>query len=162
MAAGSTYTPIATQTLSSTQATVTFSSIPQTYTDLVFVCNAPSTSGSITIDTLTVNGDTGSNYSYTRLTGISSVSTDKVANDTSFGGGLSYPGFFIEIWNFMNYSNTTTYKGIFNKSAVTQVLYRTTVNLWRSTNAITSFAITNGNGAFAIGSTFTLYGIKAA
>jgi len=35
----STYTPIASVTLSSAQASVTFSSIPQTYTDLVLVVN---------------------------------------------------------------------------------------------------------------------------
>jgi len=63
MAAGATYEPIATTTVSgSSTSTVTFSSISGTYTDLVIIGNL----GSQTTNAfpyLQFNGDTGSNYS---------------------------------------------------------------------------------------------------
>ena len=62
----------------------------------------------------------------------------------------------------MNYANTTTYKTILGRwgsSANNQT--RISVGLWRSTAAITSFTITPSLG-IAAGSSFTLYGIKAA
>jgi len=43
----STYTPIATQTLSSAVTSVTFSSIPQTYTDLILVMNVTNSSATV-------------------------------------------------------------------------------------------------------------------
>ena len=159
----STYTPISSQTVSTAAATITFSSIPSTYTDLILTCNAPSTSGAITTDTVKINGDTGTNYSFTRFTGDgSSSSSDRVANTSSINSGLSYGGSFHETWVFYNYANTNMLKTIINKSAVAQSLYRAGVSLWRSTAAINSIAITDNNGTYAVGSTFTLYGITAA
>ena len=67
MAAGSTYTPIATQTLSSGQSSITFSSISSAYTDLVLIAAIKGTS--TIYRQLTVNGDNGSNYSMTDLFG---------------------------------------------------------------------------------------------
>ena len=58
----STYTPIATQTLGSAAASVTFSSIPQGYTDLVLVDNVKSASGAGDSELdVRFNGDSGSN-----------------------------------------------------------------------------------------------------
>ena len=57
MAAGSTYTPIATTTLGSA-GTITFSSIPSTYTDLVIVLNGNGSRVAGTDDTgLRLNSD---------------------------------------------------------------------------------------------------------
>ena len=63
-----TYEPIATNTLGSAAANVTFSSIPATYTDLVIVYQALAATGNPDM-TAQFNGDTGSNYSATRLSG---------------------------------------------------------------------------------------------
>ena len=67
MAAGNTYVAIATNTLGSAAASVTFSSIPGTYTDLVIVTQAISA----TADNVGIrfNSDSGSNYSQTWLSG---------------------------------------------------------------------------------------------
>ena len=68
MAAGSTYTPIATTTASGSASSVTFSSIPSTYTDLVIVADilgAASTADAV----LRFNSDTTSNYSETVIRG---------------------------------------------------------------------------------------------
>ena len=62
MAAGSTYTPIATTTLGSAASSVTFSSISGSYTDLILITNPSSatTDQSIYVQ---FNADTGTNYS---------------------------------------------------------------------------------------------------
>jgi len=78
MAAGSTYTPIATTTLGSTTASYTFSSIPSTYTDLVLVVigEAYFTSTNYINTGVQFNSDTGSNYAAHYLIGNgSSVSS---------------------------------------------------------------------------------------
>ncbi len=63
--------------------------------------------------------------------------------------------------NVMNYSNTTTYKTILSRSS--DLYTEASVNLWRNTAAITSIIIgAQGAYTFSAGSTFTLYGIKAA
>jgi hypothetical protein len=62
----------------------------------------------------------------------------------------------------MNYSNATTYKTALARTSEDGVA-AAYVGLWRSTSAITSITIDKGSSDnFASGSTFTLYGIKAA
>jgi hypothetical protein len=63
MAAGNTYEAIATQTLGSAAASVTFSSIPGTYTDLVIVCTPLRVTAGAEELVFQFNSDTGSNYS---------------------------------------------------------------------------------------------------
>jgi hypothetical protein len=64
----STYTLISSQVLSTSAASVTFSSIPQTYKDLVLRVSARS-DGATTGDyfIITINGNTGSIYSNTEI-----------------------------------------------------------------------------------------------
>jgi hypothetical protein len=160
-----TYEPIATQTLSSTASSVTFSSIAGTYTDLVMIVEATSSGGLA----LRVNGDTASNYSRTILygDGSSASSTRGVSENYAFQTPIS-PGTgnrFTSIYNFNNYSNATTNKTILYRLSTAASGVSAGVNLWRSTAAITSiqvFSDNGGGGVFSIGSTFTLYGIKAA
>ena len=66
------------------------------------------------------------------------------------------------IVQFQNYSNTTTYKTVLSRGNNASNLVEAFVGLWRSTSAITAIDIKTQSGNFSIGSTFTLYGIKAA
>ena len=107
----STYTPIATQTLGSAAASVTFSSIPQGYTDLVVVIGSATFSANSSLY-FQYNGDTGANYSSTRLTGNgSSASSSRTtsANGAQIGGGdgLSSSVMKTCIIQLQNYSNST-------------------------------------------------------
>lgn len=163
----STYIPIATNTLNATAASVTFSSIPNTYTDLVLIINAGASVNNTDID-INVNGDTAANYSRTILYGTGSAAgSTRESSATKFR--LTYYGnattdfSWVGIVNFMNYSNTTTYKTFLSKArnAVTYGV-NDQAGIWRNTAAISSMVITNASGTFNIGSTFTLYGIKAA
>lgn len=166
MPAGNTYTAIATQTLGSAAASVTFSSIPSTYTDLVLVCNLVSTSASANI-TATVNGDTGSNYSQTYLSGDGS-SANSARNSNIASMNFVWTGASLNntvgnaIMQFMNYSNTTTNKTVLTRYNVAAGETTTTANLWRNTAAISTIALATTSNTWATGSTFSLYGILAA
>ena len=167
MAAGSTYTPIATTTLGSAQSSVTFNSFSG-YTDLVLVCSIKGNDGAQADDVIIVqcNGDTGSNYSSTLLYGSGSSSgSQQYSNTTSMriGSTNTKVNYDIYIANFQNYSNTTTYKTVVSRESASSNLVSATVGSWRSTSAITSFVVFRGNSTnFAAASTFTLYGITAA
>jgi hypothetical protein len=161
----STYSQIATQTLGSSAATVTFSSIPQTYTNLVLIIDG--TSANDSNGGIRFNGDTTSNYSWTRLQGNGSTATSaRASNDTSiqsFTVGTSTGGAGAAVIQIFNYTNTTTFKTIITRHGAASVIVRAIVGLWRKTpEAITSITIITDNANFATGSTFTLYGIKGA
>ena len=158
----STYEAIATQTLSSAAASVTFSSIPGTYTDLILVISNTSSGSLAGVYLSEINGDTGTNYSHTKVYGTGSVAgSDRNTSDTSVNIGLSNSTQCNNIFHFMNYSNTTTFKTVLargNSGGTGQT--RASVALFRSTSAITSFKLSGVT--FDIGSTFTLYGILKA
>ena len=162
MAAGPTYEPITTQTLTSTAVTVTFSSISGSYTDLRLVFTGVGDSGSSAFY-YRFNGDSASNYSSDEYKGngttASSASYTSVAYLYALGHGFAANQSTITT-DFMNYSNTTT-----NKTALTRwgdpQRVAASVGMWRSTSAITSIVVYS-LGLFTVGSTFTLYGIAAA
>lgn len=161
----STMTPIATNTLTTAAASVTFSNLPQGYTDLVLVSNA---GGSTAINMwIEVNSDTGTNYSVTRLSGNgTSASSDRKTSATKFEmTGQSYVADAIEfnaIVQFQNYSNTTTNKTIIGRMNLAAGGVDATVGLWRNTSAINTINVRTSSGTFDSGSSFTLYGVKAA
>ena len=166
MTAGATYTPIATNTVSgSSTNTITFSSIPQTYTDLILVTNWSGGDYSA----IRVNGDTGSNYSETLVAGAgSSVGSARNSNYNLFDfqvAGQSNVE-MTQIVQFMNYSNATTYKTLLARlsNAASGSYVGAHALLWRSTSAITSITFFNQTSSlyWAAGSTFTLYGIASA
>jgi hypothetical protein len=172
LAAGSTYTKIASNTLGSAAATVTFSSIPSTYTDLVLVANVGS-SDAAQVFSCRINSDTGANYSLTQLLGegttaVSSRDTSQTKMNISKGMGVGTTNASMVILsNFMNYANATTYKTVLSRASEATATYpgtAATVGLWRSTAAITAIelSLNNGTATFNTGSTFNLYGITAA
>jgi fibronectin-binding autotransporter adhesin len=158
----STYTPIYSQTLSAAVVSVTFSNIPTTYTDLVIVING-FTSYSASADAYQVSFNGGSTgLSITRLYGNGgSASSDRYS--TPYAGWTSTTR-GADVINIMNYSNTTTYKTAITRSSSqgSYPIAGATALLWQSTNAITSVTLTDTSGSWQIGSTFTVYGIKAA
>ena len=176
MAAGNTYVPIATNTFSTTTASVTFSSIPATYTDLVLVISglAYYSSSTFIVGDIVLNGDTGTNYSSTIISAFNAATSSRytsvpamrqlfemTANSTD--NNLRSTG----VMHFMNYANTTTYKtalgrsGSVGSSAGSETI--ATASVWRSTAAINSIQIKNADsGTGFVAGTFSLYGIAAA
>jgi len=166
----STYTPIATQTLGSSAGSVTFSSIPGTYTDLVLIATSRDTNAS-TATTMFVrvnNVSSGTLYSNTLLLGDGTVAaSQRASNQNEIGvyvstGSSAASGIFASnILHFQNYANTTTNKTILGRSNNAGTTVRASVALFRSTNAITEINLLPAT-AFDTGSTFTLYGVKSA
>ena len=169
MAAGSTYTPLATQTLASAAASVTFSSISGAYTDLILIVVPKATTGDY-IRCRVGNGsvDTGSNYSDTYICGNGSAAfSARYSNITNFNIQIESLVSTTEftsnnIIHFQNYANTTTYKTVLFRSNKAYSALEQGVGLWRSTSAINTISVLMAAQTFAIGSTFTLYGIAAA
>lgn len=166
-----TYEPIATTTLGSASSSVTFSSIPSTYTDLILVVVGSSTSG--TNARMRVgNGsvDTGSNYSFTSMDGTgSAAASTRFTNETSYAMewysqfSTSPDRVTTEITHLINYANTTTYKPIIVRSNLWLTGTSEGIGLWRSTAAINTLTyFCAGATTFATGFTATLYGVKAA
>jgi hypothetical protein len=164
MAAGSTYTPIATTTVGSAVSSITFSSLGS-YTDIVIVCNGTGGgSGNDSSILLQFNADTGSNYSTTYLLGDgSAAASGRIGPSTAVysmrvNGTTNSTG----IAHVQNYSNSTTYKTVISRGNTPQYAIAL-VGLWRSTAAITSIKLLEQNGGnFQTGFTATLYGIAAA
>ncbi len=166
MAAGSTYTPIATTTLASSATSYTFSSISGTYTDLVLITSIKAATANSN-QWMRFNGDTATNYSSTNVygTGTSALSTNQSSQDkinSVLSGYVVTTENAVGIYNIMNYSNTTTYKTMISRFNNSGVVAQAEVSLWRSTAAITSITIFTTPDSFAVGSTFTLYGIASA
>jgi hypothetical protein len=162
----STYEKIATNTLGSAAASVTFSSISGSYTDIILITSAKTTSGSADGSIVcTVNGDTASNYSATSLYGTTSsaLSFRSTTQSKMYFARWSNNQYVAGKTQFNNYSNTTTYKTVLSQGGNTDNYVFNWVNSWRSTSAITSMELKVDDASnFATGSTFTLYGILKA
>lgn len=161
--AGATYEPIATQSGNGSASTITFSSIPGTYTDLVLVANIFSTVNANEV--VRVNGDSGTNYSTTELMGNgTSATSTRVSNNNAmtFQGNIYSTSTVSQmtVFHFMNYANTTTYKTVLARANQGNLGTEAHVNLWRSTAAITSIVISGAT--FTTDAKFTLYGLRAA
>lgn len=170
MPAGATYEPIATTTVSgSNSSSVTFSSLGS-YTDIIAIIRVIGATDYASLF-LRFNSDTGSNYSSTSLYGSGTAASS--GRDTSAvrmriawpyqGTGTDKISFSkVHIFSYAGSTNKTILaEGANDQNAAGDV--DRFVGLWRNTSAITSITFdTGGSTAFKIGSTFTLYGIKAA
>jgi len=153
---------ITSQVLTSAIATVTFSSIPQNYTDLIVELNV---TPSADIDMLgTINNTTTTIYSNTRLTGNgTSVSSYRSSNSSSFLAtinNISAGAGVISKLHFMSYSNTAIHKTILHEGARAAAGTQRTVQLWRSNSAISRLDFLAISGTFVAGSKFTIWGVK--
>jgi hypothetical protein len=164
-----TYEPIATTTLGSAAANITFSSIPATYTDLRLVIVAKS----VTTDSvnLRLNSDSSSIYTYTLISGNGSSAS------SSNGGGSSYNRLYLN-YNAQNSSSQFSlyevdffsYAGSTFKTALVKAsqdfngsgCVEGRVSLYRSTSAINAISFFGDSYNLAVGTTATLYGIKNA
>jgi hypothetical protein len=162
-----TYTLIEGKTLTSTTANVLFSSIPQTYTDLVLRTSTRISSADnyiqmqVQLNSTTANysarqisnfGTTISTTSTTSATGAYSVGNNAVAN--TFGNNEIY------ISNYTG-SNFKSYSSDSNASTTTNNRLDLRSGLWSNSTAVTSLNITPFDGSsFLENSTFYLYGIN--
>lgn len=163
----STYEAIASTTLGSAATTVTFSSIAATWTDIIAVINSGTSEGSNDCY-IRFNNDSGNNYSGTYLYGNGSSAAS--ARGSNMTGGRYFGGVAdaTHIFQIMSYSNTNVYKTFLLASQSTfggaSSVFRV-AGLWQSTSAINriDFVQTGGgSNEFKTGTTFSLFGVKAA
>jgi hypothetical protein len=153
-----TYTPLATVTLGSSASSVTFSSIPATYRDLVVVFNGTvSTAGDLY---MTLNSDTtNANYSFVRMVGSATATSQTEATREI---ALTYTDRNVHIIQVMDYSATDKHKTSLSRSNGPANVVAAYASRYASTSAITSVGFTiNGGHNFETGATFALYGIAS-
>lgn len=163
-----TYEPIASTTVSGTNTnSISFSSIPSTWTDLILVCRVGQTTNTGAL--LRLNNDSTNLYSWTSLYGNGSSAASgrnsTYANNYVVGLNMSVANNTeaIVIIHLMSYANTNVYKTWLHSESQAAYAVSRNVGLYRSTSAITQVEIVgSGTSKFSDGSTFALYGIKAA
>ena len=161
-----TYDLIATTTIVTPTSSVTFSSIPATYTDLVLVLMLQT---SATTNTRVVfNSDTATNYSYSGLGGNGTTASGARAGTLAYAqlDRLATPPtsvtFSSIVCNINGY--LTAWQKLFLSRADSAGVGTDAVcGMWRGTAAINAITIkTAAAQTYSAGSTFSLYGIKAA
>jgi hypothetical protein len=154
--------------LASTASSISFSSISGSYTDLKIIFKNQQSGGSDS-RYLQINGDSSNSYSRTKIVGdgtsaYSGAQTSQTALRIAEGGSPQFPIWQTQIIDFFNYSGST-YKTFLISSTEPDAgagqVFRG-VGLWLNTSAITSITLALFAGVFAIGTSATLYGIKAA
>ena len=159
-----TYTPIASITLGSNASSVTFSSIPQDYRDLVLVCNFEKTAGSSTDNFVEFNGAaSGYNRVSAYVDGSGAFSNSLSNSNLSFYAN----GDDVTIVQIMDYSATDKHKTFLaryntpNSTGSFNTFLAMVAGRYASTAAVTSVKFDVGSATISTGSTFALYGIEA-
>ena len=155
---------LASTTLGTAAASITFSSIPQGYTHLYIVthCRSLATGGPIEEMMLRLNGDTGSNY-YKDSTAMTYWSF--IGNTASTFSTLTFGTVTMTISNYSNtigaYRKVMTGLGVMANSTTAHNSGATfPYGLWLTTSAITSLSVTPVTTTnLAVGSAVALYGM---
>ena len=169
-----TYQLISSNTLSSAAASVTFSSIPATYTDLVLRLSARSSNaGRNDVVNMEFNANSSALYSTTILYGQGGGSFGSLRNsnatytrigyyisgDTTTSSTFGSQEFYIPNYTASQNKAISGF-GVSENNATVQDL-AVTAGLFRDTTAISSIKLTLLTGPnFMSGSSFFLYGIK--
>ena len=162
-----TYVAIATTTVGSGgAANIEFTSIPQTYTDLLLVSSLRGSQNGATLAGLALNGSTASfTGRYIYGDGQSTVSLSDGGNVVNYATGISVTAnAFTNAYSYIPNYTSSNYKSIssdvvLEQNQSTNAMFLS-ATLWSNTAAITSLSLNVSAGTFAQYSTATLYGIK--
>lgn len=170
------YESIASATGTGASGTITFSSIPSTYVALqvrYLVNSGRAVNGQESVF-VTLNSDTGTNYSRHYLLGNgAAASASGSASQNSFtilaACGLDAPKMGVGLIDIQDYNSTTRNKTVrilsgvdFNDGTTESRLYLES-SLWMNTNSVSSITFTTNTGSsFTTATQFALYGIKGA
>jgi hypothetical protein len=151
-----TYIALANITLTGTDNSVAFSSIPASFRDLVLVWNGDSTSVGVRL-----NSDSGSNYPQVFTQNASSYSSTDTSIALSNFGWSGNPHMFI--CNIMDYSATDKHKTVLSRASIETATTGRSVIMhaarWANTNAVNTVTVFNFSGNMSAGVTIALYGI---
>jgi hypothetical protein len=150
-------------------SSVTFSAIPQVYTDLLIKASARNTDSGSTYFTLTFNGNT-SGYSGKRLEGNGSAASSGnndvtnniqpiyIVSSTYTANTFSNNEIYIPNYASSNYKSLSSDN--VSENNATSAFMNMTAHLWSNSSAVTSITLTSVAGNFVQYSTFTLYGVR--
>ena len=161
-----TYILIEAKTLTTTTASIEFTSIPSTYTDLILKFTARHTTSEVSNDVnISLNAST-SNFSSTRVYGSgSSTGSDTISRlaGTSVGASATANTFAnneIYIPNYTSGNAKSFSVDQVGENNATQAYQQLTAGLWDDTSVINAIKLQPAAGSFVAYSTFYLYGIK--
>ena len=160
--------PISTVTVGSGGvANISFTGIPQTYTDLVIYLStrASGASDSIGLDF----NSSGTSYTYRYLLGNGTTASSSGGSSSSTLGGrqpestftantFGNVSFYIPNYTSANYKSVSI--DAVSENNATAAMAQLTASLWSNTSPINSITIAPGSGNFVQYSTATLYGIR--
>ena len=169
-AAPTDYESIATVVGNGSATTLSFTSIPSTYTHLQVRFSLLITGGGVYFPNLRINNDSGSNYAEHRLSGTGAIVQAGATTSTQQltivaqqpGGDTTYPN--AGVIDILDYKDTNKYKTVrtlvgCDKNGSGGIDLRS--GLWMSTSAITQLNIVSQSGnECKTGTIFALYGIK--
>jgi hypothetical protein len=174
-----TYAPLQTVVLSTNTGIVQFGNnhagtesdwIPQHYIDLIIVIQGAAVSGSGTPGlAYRFNADSGANYGYSIVEAYNSGTPTSYRGNGTTSLAVGWNGRYASGNNattkiqISNYSNSTTHKNIITEQAGGTLGPSFTIGRWASTSPIKTIQFALGStfpdDTWAIGSTFTLYGV---
>ena len=171
----SAYDSIATTTVGAGgTASITFSSIPSTYTHLqIRGFHRTSNTGSSNWHALIrFNSDTGNNYTWhglrgdgssaiaynaaSQVYGLAIISGDDANTALSWGAGV------VDVLDYANTNKNKTIRTLTGFDENGQGMIELLSSLWMNTSAVTSITLFPPSGTFLQNSSFALYGIKGA
>ena len=160
---------LATYELTGSYYTVTFSSIPQTYQDLVLVYSGSNVATGSNEHGVRFNGDSGSNYgqnTMNSLVGTATIATNVGASNSKIYLGGQAASVVTELVIF-DYASTSRQKHFQAPSVTYTAGYNQIFNVagtWRSTNAITSIEFSSYGSPYGYYlrqySRVSLYGVR--
>jgi hypothetical protein len=163
-----TYNKIASVTVGSGgAASIDFTSIPATFTDLVLVYSARVTTAGGDDEALISLNSSTSNFSNRNIFGTGSTASS-TTSPARFAGSVNASGSTASTFSniqiyFSNYTGNTNKSYSIDSVAennATAIVSRLAAGLWSDTSAITSISLSLASGSFVQYSTATLYGIK--
>jgi hypothetical protein len=171
-----TYTLISSVTLSGTAASISFTSIPATYTDLLIKLSARGDEAGVTWQNvrLRYNSDSGSNYTHAVAAGLGTT-TATAANSNTVYTRFSYAPYVLTTasifsnseYYFPNYTSgnnkTISYESSAENNDASVYALAFAGGIWSNVAAISSIEITpDAGGNWVQYSTAYLYGISNA
>jgi hypothetical protein len=165
-----TYSLIEAKTLGSSTASVTFTSIPQTYTDLLLSISSRNDDIYNEVH-FRFNSDTGNNYSGRNLYGNGSTATSSSTSSISSLQNLTvqsvsgqtantFGNIQLYIPNYLSSNQKSISADGVQENNATSAQAMLGAGLWANTAAITSIQAFPSVGSFVQYSNFYLYGIK--
>ena len=170
-----TYTLISSNVLASTAATVTFSSIPATYTDLVLRISARSTAADTDVGYgVEFNGSATTVYSQTQVRGNGAAAASSygtgdayiaasrsIDGDTATASTFSSNEIYIPSYT-ASQNKPLSLINVVEQNSASNAYIVAIAGLWRDISAITQIKLTPVTGSWKSDSSFYLYGIKSS